>query len=89
MNISPDTIIYWQWGPFQLSATIVFTWAVMLLLVIGSILITRNLSTGQKISRWQSMLETIVSAIRTQIAEMTQQKADPYIAFLGTLFLFI
>ncbi|MBD3323434.1 F0F1 ATP synthase subunit A, partial [candidate division KSB3 bacterium] len=28
MNISPDTIIYWQWGPITLNATLVFTWVV-------------------------------------------------------------
>ncbi|MBN2553362.1 MAG: F0F1 ATP synthase subunit A [Spirochaetales bacterium] len=89
VNLTPDSMVFWQWGFVKLNATIVFTWAVMLILVIGSFLITRNLSTGQKISRWQNMLETIVSAIRKQIADMTQQKADPYIAFLGTLFLFI
>jgi F-type H+-transporting ATPase subunit a len=87
--LTPDAIVFWQWGFVKLNATIVFTWAVMLVLVLASILITRTLSTEQKISRWQNMLETIVSAIRKQIADMTQQKADQYIAFLGTLFLFI
>jgi F-type H+-transporting ATPase subunit a len=89
IKLTPDSIVFWQWGFVKLNATIVFTWAVMLLLVIVSILVTRNLSTGRKISRWQNMLETIVSAIRKQIADMTQQKPDQYIAFLGTLFLFI
>lgn len=89
INLTPDSIVFWQRGFVKLNATIVFTWAIMLIMVVLSILITRNLSTGRKISRWQNMLEAIVSAIRKQIADMTQQKADQYIAFLGTLFLFI
>ena len=89
VTLTPDSIVFWQRGFVKLNATIVFTWAVMLLLVLVSALVTRNLSTGQKISRWQNMLETVVSAIRGQIGDMMQQSPDPYIAFLGTLFLFI
>ena len=89
VTLTPDSIVFWQWGFVKLNATIVFTWVVMLLLVLVSALVTRNLSTGQKISRWQNMLETVVSAIRGQISDMMQQSPDPYIAFLGTLFLFI
>jgi F-type H+-transporting ATPase subunit a len=89
VTLTPDAIVFWQWGFVKLNATIVFTWVVMLILVILCMLVTRKLSTGQKISRWQNMLETIVSAIRKQVADMTQQHPDQYIAFIGTLFLFI
>jgi F-type H+-transporting ATPase subunit a len=89
MEISPDNPVYWQSGFFKLNATIVFTWLVMLLLVIGSWLVTRNLSTGTRLSRWQNMLEVIIAAVRDQIEEISQQKAAPYLAFIGTLFIFI
>lgn len=46
MNLSPDQIIFWQHGYFKLNATLVFTWALMALLVVGSMLITRKLTTG-------------------------------------------
>ena len=36
MQLSPDEIIFWQYGFFQLNATLVFTWAVMLVLVAGA-----------------------------------------------------
>ena len=32
MTITPDDIVYWQLGPFAISATLVFTWVVMALL---------------------------------------------------------
>ena len=89
VTLTPDAIVFFQRGFFKLNATIVFTWVVMALLVVISILVTRKLSTGPRISRWQNMLETVVSAIRRQVADMTQQSPDQYIAFVGTLFLFI
>ena len=70
MHLSPDEIIFWQFGFFKLNATIVFTWALMLLLVVGSRLITRQLSTDHQRSRWQNLLEIVVTGIETQIAEV-------------------
>jgi F-type H+-transporting ATPase subunit a len=89
MHLSPDQIIFWQYGWFTLNATIVFTWAVMFVLVLGSYLITRRLTTEQHRSRWQNVLEIIVVTIRKQIAEMGLSQPDRYVGFLGTLFLFI
>ena len=60
MRLSPDGWIFWQYGFFKLNATIVFTWALMLALVLGSALVTRKLSTGRRQSRWQSLLEADV-----------------------------
>ena len=89
MRLSPDEIIYWQHGPWKLNATIVFTWVQMLVLTVGSWLVTRRLSTGLKRSRWQNLLETVVTMIAGQIEEVGLRKPEKYIGFLGTLFLFI
>ncbi|MDR9502224.1 MAG: F0F1 ATP synthase subunit A [Desulfurivibrionaceae bacterium] len=89
MNLSPDQIIYWQQGFFSLNATIVFTWALMLVLTVGSKLITRNLSMGLERSRWQNLLETIVMTIVQQIEEVGLRQPRKYLPFLGTLFLLI
>ena len=56
MTISPDEIIYWQWGVFKVNATLVFTWLVMAILVLGSRWITRHLRIGAERSRWQNGL---------------------------------
>ena len=45
MRLSPDEMIFWQHGFLKLNGTIVFTWALMLVLAVGSKLITRKLST--------------------------------------------
>ena len=89
MHLSPDAIIFWQSGPFKLNATIVFTWMLMLLLVIAAKLITRNLSTELTRTRWQNLLEIIVTAIENQIEEVGLRQPRKYIGFLGTLFLFV
>lgn len=89
MNITPDSIVYWQTGPVTISATLVFTWAVMGVLVLGSWLVTRNLSTGTSLSRGQNLLEILVDVIQGQIREVTQQDPGRYLPFVGTLFLFI
>lgn len=89
MEISPDQVIYWQWGLIVINATLVFTWVVMGLLVFGSWLVTRNLSTEPEMSRWQNALETIISYIRDQIKDIGRRDPSPYLPFIGTLFLFI
>ncbi|MBW6495877.1 MAG: F0F1 ATP synthase subunit A [Burkholderiaceae bacterium] len=89
MEISPDAWVLYEWRGLQLNATIVFTWVVMGLLVLGSWSVTSRLSEGETVSRWQVMLEVIVSAIRDQIAEVGADKPGRYLPFIGTLFLFI
>ncbi|MGB5300375.1 MAG: hypothetical protein WBN08_15680 [Thiogranum sp.] len=70
MHLSPDAMIFWQHGFFKLNATIVFTWGLMSLLSVGSILITRKLSTDLQRSRWQNLLEIVVTAIEKQIKDV-------------------
>lgn len=89
MRISPDDIVLFEYGFVKLNATIVTTWILMLVMVIGSISITRKLVIGTKISRWQSTLEIIVIGIKNQIEEVGLHKSETYIGFLGTLFLFL
>lgn len=89
MIISPDSIVYWAWGPFVLNATIVFTWIVMAVLVLVSWLVTRRLSIEPGISRWQGFLESVVAYIRDQVAEIIDDEAAPYLPFIGSIFLFV
>ncbi len=88
MNMSPDEPL-WQWEFLILNRTILFTWLVMGLLTCGSWFITRRLSTSAHLSRGQNLLEVLVSGLRNQIQEVSQQDPGPYLPFIGTLFLFI
>lgn len=89
MELTPDTNIFFQLGPLAINATLVFSWLVMALLVGVSWLVTRDLETGPEVSRWQSVLETIVSYIQDQISEIVPRGTEKYLPFIGTLFLFI
>jgi len=89
MNLSPDELVFWQQGFLKLNATIVFTWTIMAVLALGAKLITRKLSTEHKRSRWQNLLEIVVTAIEKQIEEVGLSHPEKYIGFLGTLFLFV
>ncbi|MGL1833622.1 F0F1 ATP synthase subunit A [Rhodocyclaceae bacterium SMB388] len=90
MRLSPDETIIWQFGEvIRLNATIVFTWALMLVLVVGSMLVTRRLSRDLQRSRWQNLLEIVVTAIEKQIEEVGLSQPRKYLGFLGSLFLFV
>jgi F-type H+-transporting ATPase subunit a len=89
MRLSPDQMIFWQHGFLKLNGTVVFTWGLMLLMAIGSKLITRELSTGLDRSRWQNLLEIVVTGIEKQIEDVGLRDPEKYIGFVGTLFLFV
>jgi len=89
MRLTPDAWIFWQYGFFKLNATIVFTWVLMAVLVLGAVLITRRLATGHERSRWQNLLEIVVTAIVDQIEDVGLKEPRRYLGFLGTLFLFV
>ena len=89
MRISPDTLIVFRWGPLVLNATIVFTWAVMALMVVGCRIVTRKLTSETQMSRWQNLLEVLVTGMRGQIRDISRQDPGEYLPFVGTLFLFI
>ena len=87
--ITPDQWIVLRIGSLPINATLAFTWLVMLLLAGGSWLITRRLSTGAEISRWQNLLEVLVTGIDDQVRAVSKQEPGAYLPFVGTLFVFI
>ncbi len=89
MRLSPDEWIFWQYGFLKLNSTIVFTWALMFILVAGSLFVTRGLSTKPQRSQWQNLLEIVVTMLETQIKEVGLSQPQRYLGFLGTLFLLI
>ena len=89
MTINPDEIVLFEWGWFKVNSTIAFTWLVIFLLTFGSWLVTRRLSSAGELSRWQNLLEVLISGINDQIREVSRQEPGPYLPFVGTLFIFI
>lgn len=89
MEFNIDDIIYWQEGVLKINATLVNSWIVVLLLVMASWLITRNLTAGMNLKKGQAFIESLVVFILDQIREETHEDPDKYLPFIGTLFLYI
>lgn len=89
MNIDPSEIIYFQWGFIRITATLVFTWVIMIVLALASYLVTRNIKSEGTVSKGQNILEALVETINSQIKQISQQEPGKYLPFIGTLFIFI
>lgn len=89
MTVTPDQIVYWQWGPVVLNATLVNTWIAMALLVSIGWLATRKVAVTMAPGYWQNALEALIGAIRGQIGKISQDEPTRYLPFVGTLFLII
>jgi F-type H+-transporting ATPase subunit a len=89
VELSPDQSVLWQWGAVSINDTIAFTWIAMALLVTLAWRSTCNLSLIYPISKRQVFLETIISYMRKNIAEIVRRSPEPYLPFSGTLFLLL
>jgi F-type H+-transporting ATPase subunit a len=70
-----------------ISRTVVTSWAIMAVLTVVSWLGTRRMALRP--GRWQACLEIVVETINTQIRAVIGRDPSPYLALLGTLFLFL
>ena len=89
MTLTPDQIIMFTAFGMPINATIFYTWVVMGLLTVASIIITWNLRPDVPPNRWRTALEVIVQGIQGQIAEIAPKPSRPLLYFAGTLFLFV
>jgi F-type H+-transporting ATPase subunit a len=88
MQQSPlSSAVLFHIGPADITRPVVTTWAIMLLLTIGSWAVTRRL--GKRPDRRQAALEAIVTGVLAQIADVIGKDARPFLPLLGTLFLFL
>jgi len=89
MNLDPSDIVYFEWKFVTITATLVFTWITMVILALASFLITRKIKPGPNITKGQNILEAFIEVMKKQIKEVSRQDPGKYIAFIGTLFIFI
>ncbi len=76
-----------QVGPVPITAPVLVTWVIMLGLGLLAHVVTRRLSLQP--SRAQAVLEAMVSAIDSQIAETIQADPAPYRALVGTILIYV
>ncbi len=89
MLFNPDGTIYFRLAGFPINATIVNSLLVTTFLTLGSLWMSRRLKDTGAMPRWQHLLELAVITIRKQVRDVSEQNPEPYLAFAGTLFLFI
>ena len=85
---SPLTsVVLFHLGPVPIVESVVTTWALMAILVIGGLFVSRRLSLIP--SSAQAFFELIVDTVDGQIRDTMRCEPAPYRAFVGTLFAFI
>ena len=89
MNIDPSDIIYFEYGFIKITATLVFTWITMIVLILSAFFLTRNMKSKGTISKKQNIAEALVTLLNDQIYQVTQSRNTNLLPFVGTLFIFI
>lgn len=79
--------ILFQLGPIPITRPVVTTWAIMLVLSLGSWLVTRRLQLRP--DRRQAALEIVVTGVMGQIEDVIGKDPRPFLPLLGTLFIFL
>ena len=84
MGYEPDVKI----GSLQIPESVVISWVIMLLLVVGSILLTRNLKVDH-ISKRQAALEALYSLGKNFFEGLLGKEGSRYVPYLMTVALYI
>jgi F-type H+-transporting ATPase subunit a len=87
MNSPLSSLAVFHIGSVPISEAVLATWGIMIVMVLGSLALTRRLALVP--SRTQAVLELVVETVDSQIRDTMQADPEPYRAFIGTLFLFI
>jgi F-type H+-transporting ATPase subunit a len=74
-------------GPVTVSEPVVITWGIIVLLGLGSWLLTRRMST--RAGTGQAVLELVIGALDDQIRAAVGHDPDRFRTLIGTLFVFI
>lgn len=88
MNQSPLAVaVLFHVGLVPISLTVVTTWGLMAVLTAGCWLATGAFAV--RADGWQAVIETVVLGIEEQIEALLGRNPDPFLPFLGTLFIFL
>ena len=82
------TVEYVKVGSLQIPESVVISWVIMLLLVVGSILLTRNLKVDH-ISKRQAALEALYSLGKNFFEGLLGKEGIRYVPYLMTVALYI
>ncbi len=89
MNISTDQFILWENDFFKINHTILFTWFVMIIILIAVFILRLILTQEKNIGKLQNFFEILISGIEDQINKMGKVDMKIVFPFIATLFIFI
>lgn len=89
MSIDPSDIIYFEWHFVRITATLVYTWITLGVLIIIAFLVRMGMQKKGELSKIQNISEALLIVINKQIKEISQQDSSRYLPFVGTMFVFI
>ena len=88
MQASPlSSTVVFHLGPVAITRPVVTTWIIVLVLMVTCFLVTRRLKPRP--DRRQAVLEMMVTGLEQQITDVIRKDARPYLAMLGTLFIYL
>jgi F-type H+-transporting ATPase subunit a len=76
-----------QFGPLGITAPVVTTWAIMLVLLVAAFVLTKHLKADP--GPWQVALEGLIGAMDGAVRDMLPNAATRILPFIGTLWMFI
>jgi len=82
-----ESHVVFSLGPMPITAPVLTSWAIILLLAGGGWLLTRQLALRPGMA--QAAIELVVETIEGQIRDTVRVAPGPYLPLIGTLFLYI
>ena len=82
------TVEYVKVGPLQIPESVVISWVIMVLVVLGSILLTRNLKVDH-ISKRQAVLEMAYTAGKNFFEGLLGKEGACYVPYLMTVAIYM
>ena len=89
MKITPDQYIVWQDGFFKINHTILFTWFIMIVMIIVALILRVVLTHEKNIGKLQNFFEILITGIEDQIQKMGKVDLNFVFPFIATIFIFI
>ena len=93
MRISTDQAVLFQNGFITINNTLLFSWAVMAILIVVAIVLKKSVSKDtqfkNKPTNLQNFFEALISCIETQIKQISDKKIEIVYPFIATLYLYI
>ena len=86
---SYEAITLFDFCGFPINVTIFNSWLVILLITVVCYFSTRNLSANKAPSKWQLLLETLVTWLQKEAKEASDSKNNQYLGMAMGLFCFI